>query len=50
MDGEDGHMKRCEECNLVVSKTFGSEEEGYQFYNYYAKQLRSKGSVLERKR
>jgi zinc finger SWIM domain-containing protein 3 len=37
MDGEDDHMKRCEEYNLVVSKTFRSEEEGYRFYNDYAK-------------
>jgi hypothetical protein len=47
MDGEDDHMKECEEYRRVVSKIFGSEEEGFQFCNDYAK---VKGSVLERKR
>jgi hypothetical protein len=36
MNGEDDHMNSREEYNLVVSKTFGSEEEGYRFYNDYA--------------
>jgi zinc finger SWIM domain-containing protein 3 len=36
MDGEDDQMKECEEYCCVVSKTFGSEEEGFQFYNDYA--------------
>jgi hypothetical protein len=47
MNGEDDHMNIREEYNLMVSKTFGSEEEGYRFYNKYAM---SNGSVLERKR
>jgi hypothetical protein len=36
MDGEYDHMMH-EEYKLVVSKTFGSEEEGCWFYNDYAK-------------
>jgi hypothetical protein len=36
MNGEDNHMNSREEYNAVVSKSFGSEEEGYRFYNDYA--------------
>ena len=37
MDIEGPSMEECEEYRRVVSKTFRSEEEGFQFYNEYAK-------------
>jgi zinc finger SWIM domain-containing protein 3 len=37
MYGEGGGYEEEDEFRRVVSKTFGSEDEGYQFYNEYAK-------------
>ena len=37
MDIEGPSMEECEEYRHVVNKTFRSEEEGFQFYNEYAK-------------
>jgi zinc finger SWIM domain-containing protein 3 len=36
MDGQ-GASEECEEYRLMFSKTFRSEDEGYEFYNEYAK-------------
>jgi hypothetical protein len=36
MDGQ-GASEECEEYRLIFSKTFRSEDEGYEFYNDYAK-------------
>jgi zinc finger SWIM domain-containing protein 3 len=36
MDGQGG-SEECEEYRLMFSKTFRSEDEGYEFYNEYAK-------------
>ena len=37
MDGEGVGMEERDEYHCVVSKTFGSQEKGFQFYNEYAK-------------
>ncbi|KAM0830037.1 hypothetical protein ACQ4PT_066484 [Festuca glaucescens] len=37
MDGQGPGDEESEEYRLVVSKTFRSEDEGYEFYNEYAK-------------
>jgi zinc finger SWIM domain-containing protein 3 len=37
MDSEDDHTKDGEEYECVDSKKFRSEEEGFRFYNEYAK-------------
>jgi zinc finger SWIM domain-containing protein 3 len=37
MDGQGAGKEEGEEYHLVVSKTFRSEDEGYEFYNEYAK-------------
>jgi zinc finger SWIM domain-containing protein 3 len=37
MDDEGADMEESDEYLRVISKTFRSEEGGYQFYNKYAK-------------
>jgi hypothetical protein len=37
MDGEGADTKERDEDHRVISKTFRSGEEAYQFYNEYAK-------------
>jgi hypothetical protein len=41
-------MEDNEEHDMVVNETFSSEEEGYKYYNAYAKS-KGPGFVLEKK-
>ncbi len=45
MDEDEVSLEEMEEYNMVASKLFRSEEDGYKFYNEYA---RCKGFSIRR--